>query len=294
MAGKQLKKRNPLEEGTSSPSNVIPFDSEKMQELRKVEGLQEEQSIRLIPVSIVDPNPEQPRGSVSLEEVKNLAKSVKEHGLIHPILVRQAEGGRFEIIAGERRYLAVKLAGRREIEARICDLTGRTAREIAIVENFQRRDLPLSKRARAVTEIYEEEMRRLRTEQAGGNVEVREGWEAVAGKLDISARMVRKYLSVDSLPAPTLVECDKEGWSVAKAASLASERKGKSPRVSPRVGVERVARTLEKVYEEVTELLGEIEAGDEEQIKACTRIEDMAKGIMKTARAMTRAAGAGK
>jgi ParB family chromosome partitioning protein len=97
--------------------------------------------VRNVPVERIDPNPNQPRLTFDEDSLKELASSVKEHGILQPILVRPARDGRYELVAGERRWRATKLAGLHEIPALIDDIDDDTALEIAIIENLQREDL---------------------------------------------------------------------------------------------------------------------------------------------------------
>jgi ParB family chromosome partitioning protein len=97
--------------------------------------------IRNVPVDRIDPNPEQPRMTFDEDALKELAASVTEHGVLQPILVRPAEKGRYQLIAGERRWRASKIAGMREIPALIEEIDDDTALEISIIENLQREDL---------------------------------------------------------------------------------------------------------------------------------------------------------
>jgi ParB family chromosome partitioning protein len=93
----------------------------------------------MIPLSLIDPNPEQPR--TALGNIEELTASVVEKGVLEPILVRQKDGGRYEIISGERRYRAATAAGLDEIPALELDADDREVLEIALIENIQRKDL---------------------------------------------------------------------------------------------------------------------------------------------------------
>ncbi|HAF08618.1 MAG TPA: stage 0 sporulation protein J [Chloroflexi bacterium] len=97
-------------------------------------------SIKELPVEKVVPNPEQPRMTFHEETLQELAASIREHGVLQPILVRPA-GDAFQIIAGERRWRASKLAGKETIPAIIERFDDATALEIALIENLQREDL---------------------------------------------------------------------------------------------------------------------------------------------------------
>ncbi|MFN2441054.1 MAG: ParB/RepB/Spo0J family partition protein [Thermoanaerobaculia bacterium] len=93
----------------------------------------------MLPLELIEPNPEQPRTNVgNLEE---LTASIREKGVLEPILVRQLEPNRYQIISGERRFRAATAAGLDEIPAIELDASDREALEIALIENIQRKDL---------------------------------------------------------------------------------------------------------------------------------------------------------
>jgi ParB family transcriptional regulator, chromosome partitioning protein len=97
--------------------------------------------IRNVPVDRIDANPNQPRLTFDEDSLLELAASITEHGVLQPILVRPAIDGRYQLIAGERRWRAAKIAGLRQIRAIIEEIDDDTALEIAIIENLQREDL---------------------------------------------------------------------------------------------------------------------------------------------------------
>jgi ParB family transcriptional regulator, chromosome partitioning protein len=97
--------------------------------------------VRVVPVDRIVPNPEQPRLSFDEETLQELSASIKEHGVLQPILVRPRENGQFEIVAGERRWRATKAAGIETIPALVEEIDDDTALEISIIENLQREDL---------------------------------------------------------------------------------------------------------------------------------------------------------
>ncbi len=104
--------------------------------------------VRAVPLDRIEPNPQQPRLAFNEDTLQELANSVTEHGVLQPILVRPLEGGRYQLIAGERRWRASKLAGLETIPALIEDIDDDTALEIAIIENLQREDIsPLDEAA---------------------------------------------------------------------------------------------------------------------------------------------------
>lgn len=96
--------------------------------------------IHHIKLGLIKPNPFQPRHSFNNEELNDLSASIKENGVIQPIIVRR-KGDNFEIIAGERRFRASKIAGLKDIPAVVRDIDDEKMLQIAIVENVQREDL---------------------------------------------------------------------------------------------------------------------------------------------------------
>jgi ParB family transcriptional regulator, chromosome partitioning protein len=112
--------------------------------------------VRIVPVDKIEPNPEQPRLVFNQETLDELAASIREHGVLQPILVRPIGPNTYQLIAGERRWRASTLAGLETIPALIEDIDDDTALEISIIENLQREDIsPLDEAAmydRMVTE----------------------------------------------------------------------------------------------------------------------------------------------
>jgi ParB family chromosome partitioning protein len=100
-----------------------------------------ENKISILKISLVDPKSDQPRKYFDKDALEELSESIKENGLLQPILVREYGEGRYQIIAGERRFRASKLAGLPEIPAIILDRTDKDAAQIALIENIQREDL---------------------------------------------------------------------------------------------------------------------------------------------------------
>lgn len=113
------------------------------------------QSIREIPVSDIDPNPDQPRREFDLQALNDLADSLREHGLLQPILVRPAEE-RYFIIAGERRLRAAKIAGFSTIKCIVQLCSDQEMAERALVENIQRADLSPLDEGMAYKKLIEE------------------------------------------------------------------------------------------------------------------------------------------
>ena len=100
-----------------------------------------EDGITKLPLQKVEPNPKQPRTNFDEEELQSLADSIAEHGLLQPLVVREAGDGYYQIIAGERRWRASRLAGLSEVPVVILKADDKTVMELALVENLQRQDL---------------------------------------------------------------------------------------------------------------------------------------------------------
>ncbi len=119
--------------------------------------------IREVPVGKILPNPAQPRLSYDEDSLTELADSIREHGVLQPILVRPA-GAQFELIAGERRWRASRMAERETIPAIVVDFDESTALEVSIIENLQREDVsPLEEAAmfRKMTDAFGYSVRQL-------------------------------------------------------------------------------------------------------------------------------------
>ena len=111
-----------------------------------------------MPVALIDRNPRNPRRDFRAEDLDELAASMRQHGIVQPIVVRPVAGGdeRYEIIAGERRWRAAQLAGLHEVPVAVLDVSDREALELAIVENVQRADLNPVEEARGYQALIEE------------------------------------------------------------------------------------------------------------------------------------------
>lgn len=101
----------------------------------------EKSAYQLLPIYKVEPNPDQPRQDFDEEELQALADSIEVHGVIQPLTVRELPSGYYQIIAGERRWRAARLANLSEIPAVIIEADDRKVKELALIENLQRQDL---------------------------------------------------------------------------------------------------------------------------------------------------------
>jgi ParB family chromosome partitioning protein len=112
--------------------------------------------LRDLAVDLIKPKKDQPRRQFDQESLQSLADSVAERGVIQPVLVRPRAGGTFELVAGERRWRAAKLAGLAHVPALVQDRDDATTLEVALVENMAREDLNPVEEARAVAGLVEE------------------------------------------------------------------------------------------------------------------------------------------
>ena len=105
------------------------------------EATPEDSALKMLPLHRVEPNPEQPRQDFDEEELAALADSIRIHGVIQPLTVRETGEGYYQIIAGERRWRACRMAGLSEVPAVVVQADDRKAKELALIENLQRQDL---------------------------------------------------------------------------------------------------------------------------------------------------------
>jgi ParB family chromosome partitioning protein len=109
-----------------------------------------------IPVSAITPNPMQPRTALDPESLAELAASIREHGLLQPLIVTQQGPERYQIVAGERRWQAARMAGLPTVPVIIKEATPQETLELALVENIQRADLNPLEEASAFSQLVEE------------------------------------------------------------------------------------------------------------------------------------------
>ena len=109
-----------------------------------------------LPISKIAPRAQQPRKAFDEQGLEELAESIKEHGVIQPLTVRELEGGYYQIIAGERRWRASRMAGLSEVPARIIEADYKKTMELALVENLQRENLNPAEEARGYQVLMNE------------------------------------------------------------------------------------------------------------------------------------------
>ena len=166
-----------------------------------------EQSVEEIELTAIRPNPYQPRRTFDEAALQELAASIKESGVFQPIILRQpdSELNRYEIIAGERRFRASKLAGKTTIPAIVRTMSDSQMMEVAVLENLQREDLTPLEEAQA----YQSLMDRLQLTQA-----------QVAEKLGKSRPYIANYLRLLGLPQPVKDMLEDHRLSMGQARTL--------------------------------------------------------------------------
>ncbi|HVR42530.1 MAG TPA: ParB/RepB/Spo0J family partition protein [Thermoanaerobaculia bacterium] len=162
----------------------------------------------MIPLSLIEPNPEQPRTNIG--NLDELTASIREKGVLEPILVRQLGPGRYQIISGERRFRAATAAGLEEIPAIEFDADDREALEIALIENIQRKDL---------TPFEEAEGFRFLQEKFGYT------HEKISQVLGKSRTTITEVLQLNEIPDRIRVLC-REGGIASKSVLVQIARAG--------------------------------------------------------------------
>lgn len=129
------------------------YDSFESDDLGTEDSLNE--SVLEISIYDIDPNPDQPRRNFDQESIQDLSKSIKEHGVVQPIIVKPSQNNRYTIVAGERRWRAARAAGLDKIPVIIRDFNDKEMLEIALIENLQREDLNPIEEAEGINSLIE-------------------------------------------------------------------------------------------------------------------------------------------
>ena len=116
----------------------------------------DDKEVITLPITKVEPRQDQPREHFDEERLQDLAASISRHGLIQPVIVRKLDSGDYQIIAGERRWRAARLAGLTEIPVRVLHADDQSVAELALVENLQREDLNPMEEARGYQKLMQD------------------------------------------------------------------------------------------------------------------------------------------
>lgn len=163
--------------------------------------------VSIVPIEKLSPSSLQPRTQFDAEKIKELAKSISSHGVLQPIIVRKRLSGGFEIVAGERRYRAAKLAKLKRVPCIMMDLVDEQALAVALVENVQRQDLNPIEEANAYLRLRET----LKLSQ-----------EEIAAQIGKDRTTVTNILRLLRLPEVVQVMVVNESLSMGHARALLS------------------------------------------------------------------------
>ena len=145
-----MAKNTGLGKGLDALFGSVSFDTEELQQVES----SEKGDLKVLKITEVEPNRDQPRKVFNQESLEELADSIKTYGVIQPIVVSKRDGY-FGIVAGERRWRAAKIAGLEEIPAIIRDNDEQTNKEIALIENIQREDLNPYEKAMGIRSLMD-------------------------------------------------------------------------------------------------------------------------------------------
>lgn len=229
--------------------------------------------LRTLPLGAVSPGRYQPRRHIDADALEELAASIKAQGLIQPIVVRDAGGGRFELIAGERRWRASQVAGLAEIPALVIDVPEQSAMAMALIENIQRQDLNPLEEAQALKRLVDEfALTHQQVADAVGRsraavtnllrlIDLPQAIRELLEQRRLEMGHARALLTLPEAEALRLANAAVEGgWSVreleervrtAHGQSTPGKAKGKSPKARRRVDAD-----IARLEQELGESLG--------------------------------------
>ena len=158
-----------------------------------------------VDIDLIEPNPQQPRSRFTEEKLEELAQSIRVNGLVQPVLLRRAEGGRFQLVAGERRWRASQRAGLQKVKAVVRDIPDDKLLELALIENIQRAELNAIEEAQA----YQSLVNRLGMTQ-----------DEVAQQVGKDRSSVANFLRLLKLPEAVQRMVEEEQLSMGHARAL--------------------------------------------------------------------------
>ncbi|HEY2436768.1 MAG TPA: ParB/RepB/Spo0J family partition protein [Solirubrobacteraceae bacterium] len=253
----------------------------------------EPEELRQLPVDLIGPNPRQPRSAFEDEAIVGLADSIRARGILQPVLVRPLVGGRYELIAGERRWRAARMAELETIPAIIRRDDDSASLELALIENMAREELSPVDEARACAALVEE--LGLSREEVG--LRVGRSRVAVSNLIrllelpDEALELVERGILSEGHGRALLLAGDhaerrrlarvaaEEGWSVrelearARAANGDAEaaprrqRRQRVPHPDQQATAERIADTLQPVFGREVEVVARSRAGFRVQLE---------------------------
>lgn len=243
--------------------SIFGQDVSKM--LDDIQNNQEDNEQLMLPVDDIRPNPYQPRKVFDDESLKELSVSIQQHGVFTPILVKKSISG-YELVTGERRLRASKLAGKTDIPAIVVDFDDQQMMEIALLENIQREDLNIIEEARA----YEQLIQRLNYTQEQLANRVGKSREHITNTLrllklpsDVQEYVISKQLSMghvrallglkdEAMMRKIAKKAIDQGYSVRNVEQLVKEQtapKEEKPKEEPDLFVKEAQRQLEEYFQ---------------------------------------------
>ena len=225
-----------------------------------------------VAIQKVEPNPNQPRKDFDQESLQELADSIRQHGLIQPLTVRSRENGFYQIIAGERRWRAARLAGLKQIPVFVVDADDRKVMELALVENLQRSDLNPMEEARGFRSLLEDYG--LTQEQVAEQV----------GKSRPAVANALRLLNLKPAVAK-LVEEGKISAGHARALMMLSGERSQMAAAQKIISLELSVRQAESLCRR---LAREAKAGDRTEEKLPLQVDYTAECAQNLSRAMGR------
>ena len=232
----------------------------------ELQMLQEEKDLLTLPISKVEPRIDQPRDHFDEERLQDLAASISRHGLIQPVIVRRLDSGVYQIIAGERRWRAARLAGLSEIPVRVLRADDRSVSELALVENLQREDLNPMEEARGYQKLMQDYS--LTQEEAAAGV----------GK---SRSAVANALRLLNLSAPVSEMVESGILSAGHARTLLSledpvlQKKAADQVLAKTLSVRKTEQLVSRLKKEAAKEAVEPAAGSDEVDYAATLSEEL-------------------
>ena len=206
--------------------------------LLRRKGLFESNKVVFLPIAAISPNPGQPRRHFSRAGLEELAASIREHGVLQPLSVRRVPGG-YELISGERRLRASRMAGLEEVPCILVSVDGQESSLLALVENLQRRDLDFVEEALALSRLIQ--TYHLSQEEA-------------AKKLGKSQSAIANKLRLLKLPPEVLALLREKGFTERHARALLRLESPEQQAAAARAVVEG-GLTVAKTEEYVEQLL---------------------------------------
>ena len=197
-----------IKKGLGKGLNALLSIYDEEDNVAETEGTKENKSqngIEGVDINLIFANPNQPRKNFDETALKELAMSIKTHGIIQPIVLNREEEGKYMIIAGERRWRAAKMAGLTQVPAFIRNYTPKQIKEISIIENLQREDLNPIEAAKAIKQLMEE-------------YDLTQ--EAVADRIGKSRPAIANTLRLLSLPVDVIELIEKNKLSAGHARCL--------------------------------------------------------------------------